>query len=250
MQWAQVIIVLIFLGFSGVAWVVRKLAEQKQIADAQRRRERAREEYLRTGRGGEPAPEETGSTFAGAPDTSDAQARLRELAQRRQAQLKALREKQGSGTATPAPSAQLPGAPIRTELWPGGPVIEIGPRQAPTPAMPAPRPVARPQPPEPRRTAPPQAKPRPQQRPATSTAAQARAKVAQVIATTTQSAGEVERTETSARRAKAARPQAASSIGAAGPLVAGQIDWRQAIILSEILAKPVGLRDQTQQPGL
>ena len=88
----QVWVFVIVFAFSGISWVVRKLQEQAAIKAAKDREARRREEILRTGR--DPATEGGGASEG---SLDDAQARLRELAQRRQAQLRELRKREQAG---------------------------------------------------------------------------------------------------------------------------------------------------------
>lgn len=135
----------IVFAFSGISWVVRKLQEQAAIKAAKDREARRREEILRTGR--DPAAGDGASEGS----LDDAQARLRELAQRRQEQLRELRKREQAGggeAATPRPAApqstqpsQAPRTgPVTAELWPGGPVVVVRPAQAPAQAAPPARP--------------------------------------------------------------------------------------------------------------
>lgn len=144
----------VVFAFSGMSWVVRKLQEQAAIKAAKDREARRREEILRTGR--DPAAGEGASEGS----LDDAQARLRELAQRRQEQLRELRKREQAGggeTAAARPAVPQPAqapqaprpAPVTAELWPGGPVVVVGPGQAPVQAAPRPRAqTSQPRPPE------------------------------------------------------------------------------------------------------
>ncbi len=148
-HYIQLILVAVFVGFSVVQWIVRKLAQQRAIKAAQEMEMRMREEALRTGRDpftGEPmraverAPEPA-SAFAPQATPAPAPQAVQQpdaLAQRRE-QLRRLREQRASmrpevsspqaargqgspGVAAPASPA---GGPVRAELWPGGPTIVI-----------------------------------------------------------------------------------------------------------------------------
>ncbi len=132
----QLIVILIFLGISGLSWAARKMQEKAAEREAESRRKRREEEYLRTGRADDDesaaSPAGMSGTASRPVDTADAQARLRELAAKRQAQLRELRQKQTTPSSSSDDSASTRTAPekpetVRVEMWPGGPVFELGP---------------------------------------------------------------------------------------------------------------------------
>lgn len=228
---------------------------------ADRERERRRMEYLRTGR-----DPDADDAPRGPVDPADAQARLRELAARRQAQLKALRGQkpsQAEPTEAPAPRP-APGEVVRAELWPGGPVIEVGraPGRAPVPAAPPVRPVPRAAPkPAPRAPAP---------RPAESRRAGAqleppRAAPSRASARPPAASLRAESRPAAPARTPEQRPARPRPSVAAGtsddydiaPTLTAQFDrpttpeqWRAALIAGEILGRPLALRSPGELPGL
>lgn len=142
-NYIQLIILLLFVGFSVVSWVIRKLQEQSQVRRIQTERERRELEMLRTGRALEP---ETPPVATGA--DSD---RLRDLAARRQAQLQELRrraqertraERGPGGPGRESPVVSIPGSagPIVVERTrtPRPPVAAPPPRPVPLGRSPAP----------------------------------------------------------------------------------------------------------------
>jgi hypothetical protein len=259
----------VLLALSGISWVIRKLQEQSKARSQLQDRERRKLEYLRTGR--DPGAEET---FGAPVSPAEAQTRLRELAAKRQAQLRALREQQSrrGAPAAPAPTSvpplqQRPAKPVRAELWPGGPVIEVAPKPKP-PARPVPvtRPIA------PKRAAPAAAtaKPAPQ-RPASQqsgaqmieahAAKQVRdagklARARQVVAQTEREEAVERQKRRSVAAAKALQPEEIDEytiLGAAPPIYVAPTtvaEWRTAFIAAEVLGTPLGSRDEAHVPGL
>lgn len=200
---------------------------------------------------------------------------------RRQEQLRRLRERRRQGQGVPAgPALPTVGnphggsgtGPVMRELWPGGPVIAVEPpeSQAPSPP-PAAQPQQRPKPrPQPRPVAQPSAQ--------TGTRAEARSRdrLPRSDRTATPSRGGVQPTQQPARKSRP-RPEqverdetgiternrrAASmrsvddskSTGANRERVVAAeqreridvpstlADWRRALVINEILSKPLGLR--------
>ncbi|MBX9737631.1 MAG: hypothetical protein K2X32_11970 [Phycisphaerales bacterium] len=153
-QYIQLILVAVFVGFSVIQWIVRKLSQQRAIKAAQEMEMRAREEALRTGRDpytGEPIraverrpePASAFSPVSTPAPTPQATPQPDALAQRRE-QLRRLREQRASmrpevsspqaasGQGSPsAPSQSASSGPVRAELWPGGPTIVINQGAAP-----------------------------------------------------------------------------------------------------------------------
>lgn len=128
----QIVLIVLFFGFSALTWVVRKLKEQAEIRRRQQILERQKFEALRTGR------IETGP----APVASGAQAperRLAEMAARRAEQMR-------QGGLVPSPTQTRP-LPPRTPQAPRQPqrAATRAPMPRPVGATPssAPRPVAR-----------------------------------------------------------------------------------------------------------
>jgi hypothetical protein len=246
-QWLQYLIIILFLGFSALSWLVRKLQEQKAIKEMRDRELRRQESFLRTGRQEDPdlkpslgPPDQTGSDLD----------RLREIIAREEAR------KQGRPATAPSPAAPAgqPGGPITAELWPGGPVVVISPGGAPTaPPTPAPVPVAPTPTATPRRT-PPVASARPagrppanagikkrrregQERPAAPSLDEYQRKAA-VLRRQAEQEDLIERRQVAAKQAARLASQARTLI----PRTAEE--WRRAIIASELLARPVSLRQR------
>lgn len=264
----KLIIVAIFLGLSGISWVIRQLQEKaRERAAAERRRQRE-DEFLRTGRQTtDDAPLTAQANLSGPANSADAQARLRELAARRQAQLRELRQRPQSGP-TAAPAAPQTAEPVRAELWPGGPVIEVAPKSPARPSAPPPRPTPRPQP-----VARPQA-PRPQtatpslgpakDQGADKFAQQQRRKAgdAAVAKVESQRQQVINNRAAAVTRAETGRRRATAGMGAGDaaetvtqdvvplftlPKTADQ--WRMAFILCEVLGPPLANRAPNEMPG-
>lgn len=263
----HLIFVAVLLALSGISWVIRKLQEQGKARAQLQDRERRKLEYLRTGR--DPGTEEA---FGAPVSPSDAQTRLRELAAKRQGQLRALREQQSRrGTAaapTPVPTPQpqaRPTGPVRAELWPGGPVIEVTPKPR---AVHRPAPVARPAPqpqrPQPPRQAPPKPAPIAQSGKQMLEAHNSKlARDAGKLARARQVVAQSEREEALERQrrravaaAKALLPEEEDEYtirGAAAPIFVPPTtvaEWRAAFIAAEVLGTPLGSRDEAHVPGL
>lgn len=253
-------VLLIVLGFSFFSWVYRQLKEQQAKRAAREAAVRREEALLRTGRetatampAASPSRSAAASEPAG-PSLAERQARLRALQ---------------SGTPTPAAPAPAPGATgippgmRQIELWPGGPRVLIpaaggtpgaASRAAPSPspaapASPAPRRAASPMPaPAPARAAPSgrSKRGRPaKQASAAPSMAEARAREAREQALAEQRrrdvltrSEEAPATPTARRAAVASGPSPAPFTGA--PTTPAQ--WRQALILSEILSPPLSVR--------
>jgi len=254
----QLIIILIFLGISGISWVLRKLQEKAAERALEERRKRREDEYLRTGRTSDEG-------MAARPvDSADAQAKLRELAAKRQAQLRELRQKKSPQPAEPRAeeAASAKGESVRVEMWPGGPVIEIGPQKAAGRGSPKPAPPAAAQPARPK----PVAGPIAQQTPREFAEAEQERHVrkvrqaAEAAATAARADFETEAREERQRTARYAKANAAATKAArARPeprprrqrdesvmdlVGASPAEWRRAIVLSELLARPVSERDE------
>ncbi len=240
-QWLQYLIIILFLGFSALSWIVRKLQEQKAVKELRDRELRRQESFLRTGR-----QEERDSTGRLGPQ-GEAKGdidRLREIiAQEESRQI----EKADSGSAS-----STPGGPITAELWPGGPVVVIsqgGPSTAQTSTGPAPM---RPVPKATSQRSPSVAPARTPSRPASNAPSKKRRRDGQdrsqsVALDDHQRRAAVlrrqaEQEELSERR-QIAQQQAAHLAAQARALVPHTPeDWRRAIIASELLARPVSLR--------
>lgn len=254
----QLVVILIMIGISFVSWIFGKAKEQREIQRINRARDRQRQEALRTGRGlGETSAGQRAPRIQAQQKTTEAQT----LAERRQAQLRALREQQLARMRS-----QMGGQQQRT--------TPAAPRRAPRPAV-AP-PSRRPQ--QPARQSP-TARPRPRQAPSRSAgAAQAqrsrlpRAGAAKPVASRKQasappskgelSSGDARRRDRRVKRAKEredradqrryerlthdhpdehpAAPRPAATLFGEGVTLK---DWRRAIVMNEILLPPVSERE-------
>lgn len=133
----QILIVILFLGFSFVNWLIRQAKEQQAKQRVQQELERRRREALRTGRGmeGDAAREAwtQGQSFEDATPADNAADRREELARRRREQFERMRQRQQEQLASqqgaqsqrvrgpaPAPAAR----PVPTP--PAAPVFRSG----------------------------------------------------------------------------------------------------------------------------
>jgi len=296
----QLYVILLFLGASALSWLFKQLKAKAAVKRADQDRHRRTEEQLRTGR--TPTAEAAASGPGQVIDTNDAQARLRDLAQRRQQQLRELRKKAQSGQTggesgddgerpvLATSVGEAAGGPVQRELWPGGPVVVIGPmgggggRGAGSAAPPASRPrgtsAAGPiNQGRDRSVFSPQAQsdaagksgpsggasgPRPMSGPERRSAEKARA-VASAAKEKKSQSDQADRTRAAKRavasevrqgsatgRAILARSAKESAAAANAPqepainaaaLIPGSLkEWRRALVISEILNEPVGLR--------
>lgn len=256
-NYIHLIILLLFVGFSVISWVVRKLQEQAQIRRIQAERERRELEMLRTGRvrDADAPPVATG----GEGD------RLRDLAARRQAQLQELRrraqermraERGEGGPRQESPVVYIPGSagPVVVERGrtPRPPATTPPPR--PVPAGRTPVPVRRPgqggQPvtPRPARVGP---APEPQRRRSAQPPPVREPSRRRAEPVARPSAPPPPRVDPAAAVPPA--PVAAGAAARRGPVAAGAAllggrrmtpeEWRRAFIMKELLSEPVGLRD-------
>ncbi|MEM1330692.1 MAG: hypothetical protein AAGG07_09045 [Planctomycetota bacterium] len=161
----QLLLVVAFFLFSFISWAVRKLAEQRAVKKQKDELQRRRLEALRTGSDLDEADVEEDDTPVQAEQPSDRD-RLRELADRRRAQIEELQRRQrlqrqqraaqqsspagspggaqASPTAAPAPPMpQIPQAPVPPRR-PSAPARRPQPL-APSPTQQPPRVPARPQ---------------------------------------------------------------------------------------------------------
>lgn len=137
------IVVFVSMGLSALQWILRKLAEQRQLNEA-RRREAARQyEALRTGRATAPPSPTDQSAPLPRPTTARDELRRRMEILARQKQLEELRRRQqAAGRAPtppqiPQPSARQPGQTIAR--LPGAGPSSTGPIVAPPPRAPRPK---------------------------------------------------------------------------------------------------------------
>ncbi len=155
--YVQLIVFSIFIGFTVIQWIVRKVSQQRALKAERELQARIREEALRTGRDpysgepigarnaqpavqavAQPAPLAMPMQSNQPPDALAARReQLRRLREQRDAARGETRQEPSPARTNlppPMPTAQTsssgaPGAsgPIRAELWPGGPTIVINP---------------------------------------------------------------------------------------------------------------------------
>jgi hypothetical protein len=274
-NWPQFAIIIFFLLFSAISWTVRKLKEQNEVKRAREMTEAREREILRTGRdpNAEPMPDLTPPSQQVRPEPvlSPGADRRQLAAEQARAELRRLRQMRSPGAPMHAPgvggaSQQQPmsptaagPAPIRTELWPGGPVIEITPNAGANQPVPPPMPAQRPQQQQQRQ--------QPMARP--SVAAPPRRQPTQAQRAQAQQRNNVDREERAerarkqkalaAKREKESRELArdaredAEELQRAGLTPVGNQpvnlhlpktpeQWRSALILNEILGQPLGMR--------
>jgi hypothetical protein len=244
---------LIFIILPALQWVAQRIKEKREVAKAAERIRRQKEETLRTGR---PPAEEQAVASERAQTKTSLDAAQREAIQRRQQQLRELRQKQmqaqaearsrarqSSGTSSRRPAQARPQAPT------------------PSPRAPSARPTPIPAPE--RRPQPVSAQPRPQPKPAPAPVRvsefeqitrQRQIEIAKRQALLDEAAREADR-----RGESAVRPMLASrspehdvtAVDATQATTSGAEllsnldadDWRRGIIMAEILGKPVCERD-------
>lgn len=232
LQWIQnnlgLLIVALSFGASGLGWLLQKLKQAQQAKRADQLRQRARLEALRTGRIESPQAQPAG------PRPMTASERVAEATRRRQLEQQArieaqkrdleeqVRRRREAIEAQRQQSAQRAGqrpSPPRPPAPP--PAQRPGQRQGQPTARPTPKPA-------PQRPAGERRRPQPIQNPAT--AQQAQAAILQSLLET-----ERERVAPAPKGPAPApgRPTPASILGS---------DLRQAIILREILDRPIALR--------
>lgn len=248
LQWIQnniqILIPIVFFGVSGLGWFLKKLQEAKEKKQAEEFRKRARLEALRTGRidGQQQSPQPSGSRVAPVAQTDTPRQRLEDLARRRQ---------QGQQQRTATQRTELEeqlrrrreaiDAQRQRQQQQRQPAQRSAQRQTQQPAQrPKQQPAQRPQ----QRTA---AKPTPQPRRTGERRPVAPLPTMQPVQETVIS------DVIAAKRAEEARPvEAPLPVGGLGhrsaPITARGFDVRQALIMREILDKPVGLREP-RDPG-
>lgn len=133
----KLVAIFLFLTVSALSWLAKQLAEQKKIKNAKEAAQRREEQMLRTGRTEDTVsttpvlqgPVELSSAAGGgaAPPVpsahNDAKRRLQELAERRKAQLDELRRRQASaaqGGPTPPVVAESSASPDQARRTPAG----------------------------------------------------------------------------------------------------------------------------------
>jgi len=262
---SQFVLLLIFGGIAFISWLFGKLKEQAEINRARQQSRRQYEESLRTGRSeGEPATATSQSTQTGMSQD------LRTLAQRRQEQLRALREQQaermrrgGAGRFQTTAGAPDPTA------WSGGQTTPQQPARRPTP----PPPIRR----QPQQRVPQQRSRQPQIRQPQQTTQQTRAPQPPQRRTAVppppptrtrhergQRIIEVERTPSSRKPARTRElsgtrsllvPFSQEAMSASAHQTRkrsarfSHADLRRAVIMFEVFNKPVCMRDPDESPG-
>lgn len=259
MQNPQLYIFLLIIAFSVLQWIFRKVQEQRAIKKVEQAREREKLERLRTGR--------VESEQSRAPDTSSdpevaVRTRLEELAERRRRQIEELRRRQAGGasastTAAPPAGGQRQQTPVPPRMRPNQPTA----RSTGSPSMPTPM-----------RSSGPVNKPLPTRAPQTSQSQQATARRNQFPMAPRDFTGTkpapgpgpaskrpvpdlIARSSVGGPLEGLPIREARAAVLAAGetrqPLV-GKLDraaLRRAIVLTEILGKPVALRDPNDRSG-
>lgn len=239
-NWFQIAMILLVVGGGLLQWLGRQIAEQRAKRQAILERERAESERLRTGR----VQTSSVSTRPG----SNAAAELQAIAARRQQQLEELRRRQQAARRpTPTPAGTRP--PTQRPL-PGQRSTPTQQQPTRTPARPPSRgPVQTQVPTPPERVASgktARSSYEPQDR-----ADAARLAGQQAMRDRTASelldvrdieslSDQFARRDTAARKKSAQLPKAALDIG----LPTTPAGWRRAILISEILAPPVSMREQ------
>lgn len=252
MQWIQnnlgIIIIALSFGISGLGWLLQKLKQAQDAKKADQLRQRARLEALRTGRMESPQASSTPSKPMSARDRIEEAARRRQLEQqaraeaqkrdleeqlrRRREAIEAQKQRPAQGRPPPPPPIQRPGQqPQRPSQQPQ--------RSAQQPQRPAQRPpqTARTPSPMPQRQAGERRRPAPIATP--TSAQQAQAAILQ---------GMIDSERQRERIAPPLPPVASPGPTRKAPLSILGTDLRQAIVMREILDRPIALR-QAQEPG-
>lgn len=234
----QFIIILIAFGLSFLSWLFKQLRERYAVKQARMMEERRREEALRTGRRADPrqAAADPGVQIQ---QETVAQRQAAERARRereQQAQRRGAPGRTMLGPAFPNPSVPIPRAPMRpatpVRRTPAQPPVVLGPGAQRRPA---------PQPPRQQATRPPRV--RPAQRPPEPRQTATLSPVGRLI---------VEGQSTVTRLVEETSPQFASQPSVRRPAVRSLFadrqpsaaEWRRALLVSEVLAAPVSLRDE------
>ncbi|MCW5757593.1 MAG: hypothetical protein KIT54_10190 [Phycisphaeraceae bacterium] len=247
MQWIQnnlgLIIVALSFGLSGLGWLFQKLKQAQEAKQRDRLRQQVRLEELRTGRVENPKTTTAASKPMSARDRIEEAARRRQLEQktRVEAQKRDLEEQlRRRREAIEAQRQQT--APRPAQPRPPAPPPMQRPGQQQQPQRPAQRQPQRPvqRPPAQAQQRPAGERRRPASIPSTTSTQQTQAAQAAIL----QSLLDSERERAVAPRTRAPEPVAS---GLTPATILGA-DLRQAIILREILDRPIALR-QAQDPG-
>lgn len=271
-NWPQFAIIIFFLLFSAISWTVRKLKEQNEVKRAREMAEAREREILRTGRdpNAEPLPDLTppSQQIRPEPVLSPGADRRQLAAEQARAELRRLRQMRSPGAPMHAPGVSSPTsqpmspaaggpAPIRTELWPGGPVIEINPGAGANQPVPPPMPAQRPQPQSQQPMARPAATSAQRRTPTQAQRAQAQRRSDEDRAERAERARKqkalaAKREKESRELARDAREDAEELQRAGLTPVGNQPvnlhlpktpeQWRSALVLNEILGQPLGMR--------
>ncbi|MCC6428435.1 MAG: hypothetical protein IT435_16655 [Phycisphaerales bacterium] len=278
-QYIQLLIIVLFVGASGIGWVLRKVGEQAQKRAMEQEIQRRRLEALRTGKDVSEIPAEPTAATEQPGRPAPAGSPM-DIAQRRRLQLEELRRRQAQRTRGSVGTPSVPGAPSRPRPVPlpggSGPTVPTvrSPSQQPQ------RGAARPSAPSPSRrpgtqssadAARREAIQRQQERARRKIEEQARQQAAearrreQTLAESESSTHRLVQDVSPTEGAYAFNPQAVASPASAatggarvvpprtgdrrarGALLGGKElnaqEARRALVLSEILSPPLSLRD-------
>ncbi len=228
-------VLLVFIGLSFLQWMIRKSQEQAAINRKRQEAMRKREEQLRTGR--DPDDEQQKSRPAQpTPASAEAAARQARLRELRQKQLEELRLRNARNRAGSTPANVEVRAPQRTAQ----PQPSTA-RGRPTPPTVA-RPTATTPPARTPRPAPDRSAPRPRHASQQAPELKKRPAAPQTktpLRDTTTARAFPQATEPVA---PPPTPIAAPSHRPIGPALTPE-DWRRAIVLSEVLAPPMSMRE-------
>lgn len=241
MSWLQILIPVLFVLGPVLGQIIKKINEQAELRRIEMERQRIRDEMLRTGRA--PAEAQSRESTRSAPRPTPqggaaARTNLEEIAKRRQAQLEELRRRQqaarAQASARPTPARPVPPTAPGRPGPQAHPTPQPRPTAGPTPQA-RPQPVRRPAPPAQRRPAPTRSAPTPR-RPSRSRTPEVVPPAA--IRKRQRRLGEVGGLGSIE---VVAPPTAATPTPVRIPRTTDA--WRRAIVLSELLAPPVSLRD-------
>lgn len=236
----QIIIFLIIVGFSLLSWVYRQMQEQKAKKTARDARLRREAEMLRTGR--DPlAPDNPAQATAPQPARSLAE-RQAELRDQRRAAPPIPPAQSAPAPAQPRPAANVPPGMREVELWPGGPrvLIPVGNAQPtaqtgpgfPTTAAPKSSPPPRAQKPK-----------RPNQRPPAAPASPPQPVYSGPAAFGSRESVRRQQAQMASRPDPEPGPTIPVGRGVPIPIPRTPAEWRNALIMNEVLSRPLSERE-------
>jgi len=243
-NYIQFIVLILIFGFSAISWIFRKLSEQAAKKRAQELLEQRRLEALRTGRS---APEAVAAA-------DDPEARAREQAARRRAQIEELRRRQQervrakaqARVGSPVPSSAPPtGRPPAMPPRPRAPIGRIPGSSGPTVPQRSTRTTEIKTIAVPRSQRTSDAPVRKQPAPAGPVRRGPDARAAEPH----RIAQSLNDSQTSAQPPETGTTRALTSSLASIDRPKDPAQWRRVIILNEILSPPMGLRDPAENPG-